>query len=181
MEVSIGYSVTLFVYIYNVFFTYSLIPPFHVRWTLGTQNTISRTYQNSPFAWFKLWSDLLSSPAPKQMSGDNQTLRTTKRMAQRFRIMCERRMVFSPNRVCNCWHLSFHILFDCLLLFNNRDDREHTAFAIIWIYNMVKRNVRGGQPSPYPRVPFHALRAAQLLSSIVVSGIMCYFMYYLRK
>ncbi|KAG9228162.1 hypothetical protein BJ875DRAFT_260129 [Amylocarpus encephaloides] len=45
---------------------------------------------------------------------------------------------------------------------------------------IVKRNVRGGQPSPYPRWPFHGLRAAQLISSITVSGIMCYFMYYLR-
>lgn len=44
-----------------------------------------------------------------------------------------------------------------------------------------QRNVRGGKPSPYPRILFHALRSAQLLSSIVVSGIMCYFMYYLRK
>ncbi|KAG9248197.1 hypothetical protein BJ878DRAFT_538608 [Calycina marina] len=45
----------------------------------------------------------------------------------------------------------------------------------------LKRNKRGGRPSPYPRIPFHALRAGQLLSSIVVSGIMGYFMYYLRK
>lgn len=45
---------------------------------------------------------------------------------------------------------------------------------------MVKRNVRGGVPSPYPRFLFHGLRTAQLLSSITVSGIMCYFMYYLR-
>ncbi|PSS20633.1 hypothetical protein M430DRAFT_50282 [Amorphotheca resinae ATCC 22711] len=44
----------------------------------------------------------------------------------------------------------------------------------------LKRNKRGGRPSPYPRFLFHGLRSAQLLSSIVVSGIMCYFMYYLR-
>jgi len=45
----------------------------------------------------------------------------------------------------------------------------------------IKRNKRGGRPSPYPRIPFHALRCLQLLSSIVVSGIMAYFMYYLHK
>ncbi|KAH8601064.1 hypothetical protein B0O99DRAFT_503176 [Bisporella sp. PMI_857] len=44
----------------------------------------------------------------------------------------------------------------------------------------LKRNKRGGRPSPYPRIPFHVFRAGQLLSSIVVSGIMVYFMYYLR-
>jgi len=35
-------------------------------------------------------------------------------------------------------------------------------------------------PSFYPRFVFHGLRSAQLVSSIVVSGIMSYFMYYLR-
>jgi len=44
----------------------------------------------------------------------------------------------------------------------------------------MKRNVRGGVPSPYPRFLFHGLRTAQLLASIVVSGIMAYFIYYLR-
>jgi hypothetical protein len=44
----------------------------------------------------------------------------------------------------------------------------------------LKRNVRGGVPSPYPRFLFHGLRTAQLISSIVVSGIMAYFMYYLQ-
>ena len=39
----------------------------------------------------------------------------------------------------------------------------------------IHRNVRGGKPSPYPRIPFHALRAAQLLGALVVSGIMAYF------
>jgi len=46
---------------------------------------------------------------------------------------------------------------------------------------VLKRNKRGGRPSPYPRFLFHGLRSAQLLGSIVVSGIMCYFMYYLRE
>ncbi|KUJ17989.1 uncharacterized protein LY89DRAFT_696449 [Mollisia scopiformis] len=45
---------------------------------------------------------------------------------------------------------------------------------------MIHRNVRGGVPSPYPRFLFHGLRTAQLLASIVVSGIMAYFIYYLR-
>lgn len=45
---------------------------------------------------------------------------------------------------------------------------------------VLKRNVRGGVPSPYPRFLFHGLRCAQLVSSITVSGIMAYFMYYLR-
>jgi len=45
---------------------------------------------------------------------------------------------------------------------------------------VLKRNVRGGVPSPYPRFLFHGLRSAQLIASIVVSGIMAYFMYYLR-
>ncbi|KAL2071135.1 hypothetical protein VTL71DRAFT_12370 [Oculimacula yallundae] len=44
----------------------------------------------------------------------------------------------------------------------------------------LKRNIRGGLPSPYPRFLFHGLRSAQLLSSLVVSGVMGYFMYYLR-
>ncbi|KAH7351246.1 hypothetical protein BKA65DRAFT_500067 [Rhexocercosporidium sp. MPI-PUGE-AT-0058] len=44
----------------------------------------------------------------------------------------------------------------------------------------LKRNIRGGVPSPYPRFLFHGLRSAQLLASLVVSGIMVYFMYYLR-
>ncbi|KAH6683467.1 hypothetical protein B0J14DRAFT_468056 [Halenospora varia] len=46
---------------------------------------------------------------------------------------------------------------------------------------MVKRNVRGGKPSDYPRIPFHLLRTAQLLSSATVSAIMGYFMYFLKK
>jgi len=45
---------------------------------------------------------------------------------------------------------------------------------------VLKRNIRGGVPSPYPRFLFHGLRSAQLLSSLVVSGIMGYFMYHLR-
>jgi hypothetical protein len=45
---------------------------------------------------------------------------------------------------------------------------------------VLKRNVRGGVPSPYPRFLFHALRSAQLVAAIVVSGIMAYFIYYLR-
>jgi hypothetical protein len=44
----------------------------------------------------------------------------------------------------------------------------------------LKRNVRGGVPSPYPRFLFHALRSAQLVAAIIVSGIMTYFIYYLR-
>lgn len=43
-----------------------------------------------------------------------------------------------------------------------------------------KRNVRGGVPSPYPRFLFHGLRSAQLIAAIVVSGIMAYFIHYLR-
>ncbi|OQO13247.1 hypothetical protein B0A48_01475 [Cryoendolithus antarcticus] len=41
---------------------------------------------------------------------------------------------------------------------------------------------RGGAktaPSVYPRIPFHGLRAVQLLSSVIVGGIMSYFMYHL--
>jgi hypothetical protein len=34
-------------------------------------------------------------------------------------------------------------------------------------------------PSHYPRVPFHLLRFGQLLSSLVVGGIMSFFMYHL--
>jgi len=45
----------------------------------------------------------------------------------------------------------------------------------------IHRIVRGGVPSPYPRFLFHGLRSAQLIGSVVVSGIMCYFIYYLRK
>ncbi|KAF4629671.1 hypothetical protein G7Y89_g8472 [Cudoniella acicularis] len=45
---------------------------------------------------------------------------------------------------------------------------------------VLKRNVRGGKPSEYPRIPFHGLRTAQLISSITVAGIMSYFMYYLH-
>lgn len=45
----------------------------------------------------------------------------------------------------------------------------------------LKRNVRGGVPSPYPRFLFHGLRSMQLLSSIVVGGIMSYFIYYMRR
>jgi hypothetical protein len=45
----------------------------------------------------------------------------------------------------------------------------------------IYRNKRGGRPSPYrQRFLFHGLRSAQLIASIVVSGIMAYFMYYLR-
>lgn len=35
-------------------------------------------------------------------------------------------------------------------------------------------------PSHYPRVAFHGLRFAQLISAAIVGGIMAYFMYYLR-
>lgn len=34
-------------------------------------------------------------------------------------------------------------------------------------------------PSQYPRIPFHALRCVQLISSIVVGAIMSFFMYHL--
>ncbi|KAK5133869.1 hypothetical protein LTR08_007200 [Meristemomyces frigidus] len=34
-------------------------------------------------------------------------------------------------------------------------------------------------PSSYPRVPFHGVRALQLLSSLVVGGIMCFFIWHL--
>jgi hypothetical protein len=56
---------------------------------------------------------------------------------------------------------------------------QHDADGLIRM--ALKRNKRGGRPSPYPRFLFHGLRSAQLLSSVVVSGIMCYFMYYLRS
>lgn len=46
---------------------------------------------------------------------------------------------------------------------------------------MLKRNVRGGKPSDYPRWPFHGLRCGQLISSATVSGILAYFMYFLQK
>ncbi|TVY83715.1 hypothetical protein LSUE1_G002568 [Lachnellula suecica] len=46
---------------------------------------------------------------------------------------------------------------------------------------MLKRNVRGGKPSDYPRLPFHGLRCAQLISSATVSIIMAYFMHFLKK
>jgi hypothetical protein len=45
---------------------------------------------------------------------------------------------------------------------------------------VLKRNVRGGVPSPYPRFLFHGLRCAQLIAAIIVSGIMFYFVHYLR-
>ncbi|KAE9375207.1 hypothetical protein N431DRAFT_402554 [Stipitochalara longipes BDJ] len=45
---------------------------------------------------------------------------------------------------------------------------------------VLKRNVRGGVPSPYPRFLFHGLRSAQLIAAIIVSGIMAYFVHYLR-
>lgn len=34
-------------------------------------------------------------------------------------------------------------------------------------------------PSHYPRILFHGLRTAQLLASLIVGGIMCYFIYHL--
>lgn len=34
-------------------------------------------------------------------------------------------------------------------------------------------------PSNYPRVPFHLLRFVQLLASLIVGGIMSFFMYHL--
>jgi hypothetical protein len=45
---------------------------------------------------------------------------------------------------------------------------------------VLKRNVRGGVPSPYPRFLFHGLRSAQLIAAIIVSGIIAYFIHYLR-
>ncbi|KAI9733954.1 MAG: hypothetical protein M1834_002611 [Cirrosporium novae-zelandiae] len=36
------------------------------------------------------------------------------------------------------------------------------------------------QPSAYPPLPFHIIRGLQLISSMVVSGIMFYFMYHLK-
>jgi hypothetical protein len=45
---------------------------------------------------------------------------------------------------------------------------------------VLKRNIRGGVPSPYPRFLFHGLRCAQLIAAIIVSGIMFYFVHYLR-
>lgn len=45
---------------------------------------------------------------------------------------------------------------------------------------VLKRNVLGGVPSPYPRFLFHGLRCAQLIAAIIVSGIMAYFIHYLR-
>lgn len=36
-------------------------------------------------------------------------------------------------------------------------------------------------PSYYPRIAFHGLRCAQLISATIVGGVMAYFMYYLRK
>jgi len=35
-------------------------------------------------------------------------------------------------------------------------------------------------PTHYPRIPFHGLRTAQLLSSAIVGSIMLYFLYNLR-
>ena len=35
-------------------------------------------------------------------------------------------------------------------------------------------------PSHYPRVLFHGLRTGQLVSSLIVGGIMSYFMYHLQ-
>jgi hypothetical protein len=37
------------------------------------------------------------------------------------------------------------------------------------------------KPSPYPRLPFHALRAVQLLASLVVLSITFYFLRELRR
>ncbi|SMQ49685.1 unnamed protein product [Zymoseptoria tritici ST99CH_3D7] len=36
-------------------------------------------------------------------------------------------------------------------------------------------------PSHYPRLPFHGLRSAQLLASLVVGAVMCYYIYNLRR
>ena len=34
-------------------------------------------------------------------------------------------------------------------------------------------------PSQYPRIPFHTFRGFQLLSSLIVGGIMCFFIWHL--
>lgn len=46
---------------------------------------------------------------------------------------------------------------------------------------MVGFGKRGTKVAPhtYPKLPFHGLRALQLLSSLVVGSIMVYFIYYL--
>ena len=44
--------------------------------------------------------------------------------------------------------------------------------------NMFDRHARTA-PSKYPKVLFHALRSFQLLSSVIVGGIMAYFMWHL--
>lgn len=42
------------------------------------------------------------------------------------------------------------------------------------------RSTRGRKkPTEYPHIPFHFLRAAQLLSSIVVGSVMFYFVFHL--
>jgi MFS family permease len=44
---------------------------------------------------------------------------------------------------------------------------------------MLGRKTRA-QPVQYPRVPFHSVRSAQLVSSIIVSGILSYFVWQLN-
>ena len=44
---------------------------------------------------------------------------------------------------------------------------------------MFKRSTKTA-PSHYPKVPFHAFRFFQLVSSLIVAGIMAYFTYHLR-
>ena len=37
------------------------------------------------------------------------------------------------------------------------------------------------QPSPYPSLPFHGLRGAQVLSSMIVTSILGFFIYHLES
>ena len=54
----------------------------------------------------------------------------------------------------------------------------HTHTIGHTMFNPFDRSAKTA-PSHYPRLPFHAIRSIQLLSSIVVGGIMCYFIWHL--
>jgi len=59
----------------------------------------------------------------------------------------------------------------------------YNRYSSSWFDTTVDKMLRSRAkiaPTHYPRLLFHGLRAAQLLSSVVVGGIMCYFLYQLQ-
>ena len=85
--------------------------------------------------------------------------------------MCEAELLKHSRRTSNSSQLQDSIAVPSLNL--QKIAENYDAMVL-------KRNVRGGVPSPYPRFLFHGLRSAQLISAIIVSGIMAYFIHYLR-